>query len=60
MFFAAAFIVRKLYKRVGFVKAAEADLWSGIEEVEEHEASLVQDVEGAPATKWQKAKSWII
>lgn len=60
IFFAFVFVVRKAWNRVAFVKASEADLWSGIEEIEEHEASLVQDVEGAPATKWQKAKSWII
>lgn len=60
MFFCFCFCARKLYNRVGFVKSSEAELWTGIEEVEEHEASLVVDVEGAPTTKWQKAKSWII
>lgn len=60
IFFAFVFIVRKAWHRVGFVKSAEADLWSGIEEVIEHEESLIRDSEAGPTTKWQKAKSWII
>lgn len=61
IFFAAVFIIRKAIHRTPFVKPAEADLWSGLEEIEEHEASLVQDIEVAgKRSKWDVAKSWLL
>lgn len=61
IFFAFVFIVQKCINRVGFVKPINADLVSGMAEIEEHEASLVlpTDEEKAGYTKWQVAKSWI-
>lgn len=62
--FIFVFILRKAVRRVPLVKAHEAQLWVGLEEIEEHEATLHLDDEARATTgkqtKWDTAKSWII
>lgn len=57
----AIFVFWKLLKRTKFVKPEEADLVTGLDEVEEHEYNYYAELEsrGANQTKFKKAFSWI-
>lgn len=54
---AAIFIFWKLFKRTKFVNLAEADLFTGIEEIEEHEYEYYAQLESENETSNQKG--WI-
>lgn len=59
---AAIFVFWKLFKRTKFVKPEDADLVSGLEEVEEHEYNYYAELEsrGVKDTKFKRMFSWIL
>ncbi|KAK6454790.1 amino acid permease/ SLC12A domain-containing protein [Scheffersomyces xylosifermentans] len=61
----AAFIFWKLLKRTKFIKPSEADLYSGIEEIEEHEYEYYAEIEAqqndeSAKGKFRTALNWIL
>lgn len=57
------FIIWKVVKRTKFIKPIEADLTTGLDEIEAHEAEyyaqLEESKQGEKKSKWESIMNWI-
>lgn len=58
----AVYLLWKFIKKTKYIKPEDADLQSGLEEIEEHEYQYYAELEasGKKSTRWSRVMSWIL